>query len=100
MNMANSNNTNNNMLSAQQQDFNKKMFENFPFMNPQNNPLANFDMNILQKQNFLFPLMRNPNDNINWMNQSQNQNQNQIQKPSQVQMKNLARGERDDGDKK
>ena len=56
-----------------QQDANKKMFENFPFMNPQNNPLPNFDMNFLPKQNFLFPLMRNSNDNQNWMNQMQMQ---------------------------
>lgn len=58
------------------QDASKKMFENFPFMNPQNNPMpniGNFDMNFLPKQNLLFPFMRNVND-PNWMNQMQMKN--------------------------
>jgi len=76
------NNSNN---PASQLDANKKMFENFPYMNPQNNPIPNFDMNMFPKQNFLFPLMRNSNDNQNWMNQ--------------MLVKNYPKGS-EDGDKK
>ena len=60
-------------MNNNQQDGNKKFFENFPFLNAQNNPLPNFDMNFLPKQNFLYPLMRNSNDQ-NWMNQMQMKN--------------------------
>ena len=81
-------NMNNN---SSQQDGSKKMFENFPFMNPQNNPMPNFDMNNMNslfKNNFLFPLMRNNNENPqqNFMNQ--------------MPMKNFLPKENDCGEKK